>query len=204
MGLLFLFRGDHDDHPPPFHLGKAFCSAIFFQFLEHFQQKELPPFLKYDGPAPEGDISLDFGAVFQEFGGVLDLEIKVMVVGIRPETDLFDDRFGGIGLDFLFFLPLVIEELIEFDDATDGRIGIGGNHDQVLAHIFSPALNHTGIIDPGFYGFACYGADFIQILSYQPDLGYPNISIDLELKLIVVLSGGVGWKSICQMVKTLG
>ena len=132
------------------------------------------------------------------------LKVKVVVIRIRAETDLFDDRFGGIGLDFFFLFPLVIKEFVEFDDAAYGRIGIGGNHHEILAHIFGPGLNLAGIVYPGFNWFACHGADFIQILSYQPDLGYPNISIDLELKLIVVLSGSVGWKSICQMIKTLG
>jgi hypothetical protein len=99
---------------------------------------------------------------------------------LGPETDLFDDRFGGIRLDFFFLLPLVVEEFIEFDDTAYGRISIGGNHHEVLAHVFGPGLNLAGIVYPGFNGFACHGADFIQILSYQPDLGYPNISIDLN------------------------
>lgn len=115
---------------------------------------------------------------------MLDLEFKVMFIRIRAETDLFNDRFGGIRLDFLLFFPLVVEKFIEFNDATDGRIGIRGDHDQILAHVFCPVADGSRWIDPRLDLLAGNFADIIEIVAYEADLGYPDVPIDLEFVFV--------------------
>ncbi len=115
---------------------------------------------------------------------MFDLEFEVMLIGVGPETDLFNDGFGGIRLDFLLFFPLVVEKFIELNDAADGGIGIGGNHDQILSHIFSPVADGPCRIDARLDFFAGNFADIIEIVTYKADLRYPDVSIDLEFVFV--------------------
>lgn len=197
-GLLFLFGGDHDDHPAAFQFGEALRNPVILKFFQHFQEEEFPPFLEDDGPAPEMDIGLYFGAFLEEFGGVLDLEFEIMVVRIGPEADFLNDRLRGIGLDFLLFLPLIVQEFVELDDPADRGIGIGGDHDKVLAHRFGPIPHLAGWVDARFYRFARCFADFVEVVPYEADVGYADVRIDLKLVFSVVLFGRSSWISVSQ------
>lgn len=185
--LLFLFGGDHDDHPPSFQLGQTFGDPVFLQFLQHFEEEQFTALFKDDGTAPEMDVGFDLGSLFEEFLGVFYFELKVMFIGIGTEADLFNDGFGGIGLDLLFLFPLIVEEFIELNDPADRWICVGGDHDKILTHLFRPIPNHAGRVDAGFNFLAGYSTYFIEVVPDETDIRYPNICVDFELESGVVL-----------------
>ena len=115
---------------------------------------------------------------------MLDLKFKVMLICIGSEADFLDNGFGGIGLDFLFLFPLIVEELVEFNDPADRWVGIWGDHDQVLAHIFSPVANCPGRVDAGLNFSAGYLADIIEVVSDEPYFRHSDISIDLKFVFV--------------------
>jgi hypothetical protein len=54
-----------------------------------------------------------------------------MVVGIWTKTNLFNDRFDRIRLDFLFLLLLFVQVFAVIRNATNWRFGVLGNHNQI-------------------------------------------------------------------------
>ena len=69
--------------------------------------------------------------VLEEVDRLLDLEVNIVVTGFWPDADLFQLRLMSLAL--LAFLLLVVLELTEVHDATDGRLCLCGNLDQVQA-----------------------------------------------------------------------
>ena len=73
----------------------------------------------------EHDGKLHFVPLFEEFGGVIDLDVAVMVVNFRPETD-FLERDRMLLLVVLLGFPLLLKTTL---NATHypayGRRGIG-------------------------------------------------------------------------------
>lgn len=118
---------------------------------------------------------------------MFDFEFEIVFIGIRSKTDLLDDGFGGIGFDFLLLFPLVIQEFIEFDDPADRGIGIGGDHDQILTHLFSPIADGSCRVDAGLDFLAGYRTDFVEVVANQPDIGNPYVCVDFKLESGVVL-----------------
>ena len=54
---------------------------------------------------------------------MLELEVVVMVVGLRAESYLLDHYLGGLLFLFLLALLLLVEELLIVDHAAHGRLG---------------------------------------------------------------------------------
>ena len=53
---------------------------------------------------------------------MLELELEVVLVGVRPEADLLDDNLGGVLLHLLGLLPLLVEVFLVVKDLADRRI----------------------------------------------------------------------------------
>ena len=121
-----------------------------------------------------------------------------MLIRIRAKADFLYDGFGGIGLDFLFLLTLVVKEFIEFDDPADRRICIRGDHHEVLTHVFSPVTDLPGGIDAGFDQFSCYFAYVIKIVTDETYILDADIAIDLEFVIVVFSWWVITGKSFCQ------
>ena len=75
---------------------------------------------------------------------MLHLEIEVVVIGIGPQTYLFDDNLRCLGLDLLLFLLLLIKEFLIIYYFTNRRIGIWLNFNKVKIKIVS---NFQGFLD---------------------------------------------------------
>ena len=56
---------------------------------------------------------------------MLELEVVVVVIGLRSEADLLDDDLDALSLLFLLLLLKLEDELLVVDDATYWRIDIG-------------------------------------------------------------------------------
>ncbi len=65
---------------------------------------------------------------------MLELEVVVVVVGLRTEADLLDHDFHLIGFQLLGLFLLLVEEFLVIGDAAYGRLGLGRDLDQVEFH----------------------------------------------------------------------
>lgn len=66
---------------------------------------------------------------------MIQFEIEIMVICIRPESDLFDNDFGLFRLEFFVLLLLFVEELPVVDDLTDRWVGLSRYLHQVQAFV---------------------------------------------------------------------
>ena len=66
---------------------------------------------------------------------MLQLEVVVVVVGLRSEANLLDRDLRLVGLQLLCLFLLLVEELLVIGDAAHGGIGFGRNLDQVELHL---------------------------------------------------------------------
>src|SRR5690606_42056005 len=104
---------------------------VILKGLRKSQQKDFSLFLVDDGTPLEMDIRPNLFSGFQELLGMLQLELEVMVTGVRTESDFFYNRLLGIGLNFLLLLFLLVDELAVVDNPTDRRVSIRRNLNQI-------------------------------------------------------------------------
>ena len=68
---------------------------------------------------------------------MLELEVIVVVIGLRSEADLLDDDLDALSLLFLLLLLELEDELLIVDDATYWRIDIGRDLHEVKLLVVS-------------------------------------------------------------------
>lgn len=131
LRFLLSFWSKHGQHPPAFHLGHIFQHTRLGQPFGEFQQQQLTPILKLNGPSLELNIGLYLIAFLQEFNRMFGLEIKIVVIGVGCESDLF--HLGGLalGLHLLLFFLLIVQKLIVVNDLANRRINIGRDLHQI-------------------------------------------------------------------------
>ena len=66
---------------------------------------------------------------------MLELEVVVMVVGLRTEANLLDIHLHLLGLHLLLMLLLLVEELAVVDETAHGRLCIGRYLHQVYTFL---------------------------------------------------------------------
>jgi len=136
--LLFgSFGNQRDKHPLAFQFGQAFDFPHIYELLGKSEKQQFTPFFIDNGPTPKMNVGPHFGSLLKEVLGVFELKLKIMIIGIGPKTNFFDQILGGMGFDFLlFFLFLVLEFAIIYYP-TNRRSGCFRNEDQIEPQFFS-------------------------------------------------------------------
>ena len=129
--LLFHFRRKHHVHLLAVEPGHRLHFGELFEIGGKAQQQDFALLLEDDRTSAEEDVGLDLRALFEEILRVLELEVVVVVVGLRAEADLLHDDFRLVRLQLLGLLFLLVEELLVIVDAAYGRFGLGRDLDQV-------------------------------------------------------------------------
>ena len=97
---------------------------------------------------------------------MLELELIVVLVGLRSETDFLHLDLHLLGLHFFLALLLLVEELGVVDETANGRIGVGRDlHeiDPLLAgHIQCIAGRNNGTALIAHYAYFSYSYLFID------------------------------------------
>ena len=152
---LFLgaFRSDHHHHARPLQLRHHLHLAKLLQLLREPEQHDLALVLIDDGTTSEQHLDPHLVAILKEPLGMIELELKVMVVGLGTETDFLDDGLAGIRLDFLLLLLLVENELLVVHSLADWGIGVGRDLHQVQPHVLGDAKRLLDGIDIGIDTF---------------------------------------------------
>ena len=115
LGLLLrsgLERREHDYHALPFKHRHHLDFAIFLKVVGETEEKHLSLLLKQDGASAEKHIGFHFRSFFQESYGMLQLEVVVMIVSLRTETNLLYYNLSGFLLLLLLPFLLLIEEFL--------------------------------------------------------------------------------------------
>ena len=136
--LLFLLRGNNDTHLLAFQFRQCFGGTDILQLFHKFEQEQLSPILKHDASSPKLNISPHFCTFAQKITSVFYLEIKVMVIGIRSESDLLDNSFYCLCLELSFLLLFIVKKLLEVNNFHNRRSSIGGYFHQIQTGLSGP------------------------------------------------------------------
>ncbi len=131
--LLGGLRHHEHAHPFSFQLRHGLYLPKFLQRLGKPQQQDFTPFLVNDRPAKERHRCLYLRAFFQKVLGVLNLEIKVVILSVRPKAYLLDNNFLGLRLDLFLLLLLLVFKLGVINYLANRRIGVRRDLNQVKA-----------------------------------------------------------------------
>lgn len=106
---------------------------------------------------------------------MLQLEIVVVVVSLRPEPDFLNFLLNLLRLQFLGTLFLLVKELAVVDETANGRLRIR----RYLYEIHSLAACHVQCLACWYY---CR-----TVIAYDADFFYANLLIHAVIILFVVL-----------------
>ena len=124
-GLLFLHRGDHHRHPLSLKGRHVLSAAIVLKLHGKPQELLLSLLGEHDGTSAEEYCRLHLGTFLQKLLRMLELELEVMLIGVRSEADLLDYDLGGVLLHLLGLLPLLIEVFLIVKDLALLGIDLG-------------------------------------------------------------------------------
>src|SRR5262249_49221821 len=121
-----------------------------------------------DLAAAERDDEPDLIPLFEEPPDVANLELVVVVVGLRPELDLFDLDDRRVLLRLVGLLRLLVLELPVVHDAADGRHGLGRD----LAEVEPSVFRHTQRL------VRRHDAELAVVIRDDADLRHANATVD--------------------------
>ena len=137
--LLFFLRAEHDDHALSLKHRHLLYFAVFLKIIGKTQKKHLSLFLEKDRAALEEHIGFYLRAFLEEALGVLELEVVVMVIGLRAETYFLDYDLCCLFLLLFLAFFLLIEEFLIIDNATYRRLGGCGDLHKIKLQLVGDA-----------------------------------------------------------------
>ncbi len=106
---------------------------------------------------------------------MFELEVVVVVVGLRSETDFFHNYLGRLGFDFLGLLLLLVKILLIVEYLAYRRVGVGRNLYEVKLQL----VGHVA----GFLNGVYAGGD---IFAYKAHLAGTYVLIDVVGRLLLL------------------
>jgi hypothetical protein len=148
------FGGEDHDHAFAFELwfalGLGDFGEVGFEFFHEVSAEvDVGHFT-----AAEHEVELDLVSLLEEFFGLVELGVLIVVV----DADGLDAEFLELrdvsGVGFLFFFPLLVFPLAVIHEAADGRLFVGGDFDEIEAGVLGEADGLQGGDDADlFIGF---------------------------------------------------
>ena len=129
--LLLFGRGNHHRHSLAFEHRHVLGTAELFELYGETEELLLSLVLEHDRASAEEDCGFHFGAFLEEFPGVLQFELEVVLVGIGAETDFLEDNLSGVRFHLLRLLALLVQIFLIVQDLADGGIGLGADLHQI-------------------------------------------------------------------------
>lgn len=87
--ILLLFHVDNHSHSSAKHFGGTFELSAFFHRRKYLFHDLITPVYEHHLTSPEQHRKLDLMPLFDELDRVIDLDLQVMLVDLRPEPNLF-------------------------------------------------------------------------------------------------------------------
>ena len=164
--LLAALRAEVENHSLTLERRYILRLAVLGEVVGETRQKEFTLLLEDDRTSTEEDIGFNFVALLEELDGVLEFEVVVVVIGLRPETDFLNLHLLGVRLRLFLLFLLRVEELLVVYDTADRRVGGSSNLDEVEVLVVCHAHGLFEIVDTRFYilankAYLLDSADFV-------------------------------------------
>ena len=125
--------------------------AEFFEVSRESCEEKFALLLEDDGSSAEEDISFHFVTFLEELLCVLELEVVVVVIGLRAETDLLHFLLLLVRLRLFLLFLLGVEELLVVNNSANGRIGGRSDLNQIEVEVIGNLHCLLEGIDPLLY-----------------------------------------------------
>ena len=175
MLLLFLNRSDHHYHPLALKLRHILSPSELLKLDGETEKKFLSLVGELNRTASEEYRRLDLGTLPEELLGVLELELEVMLIGVRTEADFLYHNLGGILLHLLGLLLLLVEILLVIKYLAHRRVSLGCNFHQVKFHLICHLHGYGDRIN----------ARLRNVVTDETHLWCPDLFIDVQLILVL-------------------
>ena len=146
--------------------------GILLKVVGKPKQQHLALLLEEDRASLKENIRLHLVAIAQKADGVLQLEVVVVVVGLRTEANLFHIDLDLFSFLFLLTLLQLVQEFRVIDYSANRGLCIRGDFDQIGLMFLSQAKRLGYGIDLGFYFVAYYANFFGTDLLVDPMLPF--------------------------------
>ena len=155
IALLFLtLRRDEHNHSFAFEVRYVVCFAVLFEVGGKTRQKQFSLLFEDDGSSAEEDVGFDLIAIFEELLRMFELEVIVMIVGLRTETDLFDFLLLLVLLCLFLLFLLRVEEFLVVNNSAYRRVRGSSYLDQVEVLLIGDMHRLLKRVDALLYVFA--------------------------------------------------
>ena len=168
--MFLLDRSDHHRHPLSFEGWHVLSPSELLEFNGEPQKLLFSLVGEHDGTSAEEYGRLDLRPFLKEFPGMLQLELEVMLVGVRPEADLLDDHLGSVLFHLLGLLPLLVQILLVIHNLAYRRVCLGADFHQVQFHLLCDGQGLAKRID------TLLG----DVVPDQTNLRGGNVTVDLQ------------------------
>lgn len=128
---LFLDRSKNRRHPSTFHPGFLVNFCDIREFFQKTPQEIHSVVFIDDVPAPKLYVCSHFITVKKKFTRVFCLEIKIVDVRVRAESDFLQLDIVGFLPSFFFFFLLFVPEFSVIHDLADRWIGVRGDFNEI-------------------------------------------------------------------------
>ena len=108
---------------------------------------------------------------------MLELEVVVVLVGLRSESYFLHLDLGLLGFQFLLAFLLLVEKLRVTDEPANGRLGIGRNLNEVNTLLAC----HVKRLTRGYY-------HRLDVVAHDAHFAHADLLVDAVLLLVAVVS----------------
>lgn len=143
--LVLFFGGDDHSHAAAEYLGLAFEFAEFGQLLGDLVHNLAAVIKMHHFTPAKQHRKLHLVALFEEFDGVFDLDLAVVIIDFRPEPYLFRCHNVLFFLAQLGFALLLIQVLAVIHNPAHWRFRIRRYLDKIQTQIMGPKLSFFNI-----------------------------------------------------------
>jgi hypothetical protein len=173
------FRGKVEEHPFAFQFGQLLYFSQVLKGLSKLKQQNFAPLFEDYAPPHEMHVRFDLRAFAQKLLRMLQFESKVVIIGVRTETDFFQDDLGLLGFQLARFLLLLVFEFRVVDNTANRRNSSGRNLNKVEILLLRKAPGLINRIDALF--------DVVTDEAYFPSR---NLLVDFE-RLLDLSTGNI-------------
>jgi len=167
-GLMLFFGDDDHGHPATEHYRSSFDLAQFGQYFGNLIHNLAATIDMHHLTPAEEHGKLYFMPLFQKLHSPIDLDVPIMIVNFRTQTNLFQDNRMLLFLAQLCFSLLFVQVFSIIHNPADRRLGVRGDFDKIQPQIMGFELGILDIDQP----------HLIVVFIDQPDRAGSNPLID--------------------------